>query len=655
MSQFSGNINIVNSNTNVFTNTLCNDMVIYTSNNTQRIVIGTSNVGSVVINSNNAWFTGSLGVGAAAPAYTLDVAGTTAADSARVTGNLILGGAANNYFKGAGIVANQAGQVSDISGAGSIGMVFVSGGNVAFGGAGTEFMRLTSTGRLGIGTASPSYKLHVAMGSMFVGDVANTGASSTTPASGYQLVFDNTYNASVGSGANCNKIVLFNNNTGMFGFGLEPASLTYQSFVNHRFYTGCTSSVYGTQVLSIGSNVCFKKQINLTDIVSTTDTITWPVASFSGGGGLQGETITNSTYDWGLIKFPTTSTASVFGRTTVGTHADTTVDQGFFSSSSTPLLVTKGGTGDTYIRGNLGLGTATPGANLHLYGATGVPAMILQNNNGNGIIGMAYGAGGYSTTAGAGDLVIKNTNRVLIQSGGGAAAIVVNTNNFVAIGSANSTYPLSVSGASSGGAGNAPTWYAGNTTISAGQNIPNISLYVGGYVFSTAGFTASSDRRIKTNIQQAQASNIVPIVKYELVDKSEGSGKKWGVVAQEIEELYPEAVKTCSEFIPSVYKIVPCTKKEDGWLLETDAFEKGDHIRCVLRDGKFLETDVVGLVNGAALISTESELGNEVFVYGKKVNDFKTIDYNQLTCIALSLVSGLRAELSGLKAELGRA
>jgi hypothetical protein len=71
MSQFSGNINIVNSNTVVFTNTLCNDMVIYTSNNTQRIVIGTSNTGTIVINSNNAWFTGSLGVNGVPASYNI--------------------------------------------------------------------------------------------------------------------------------------------------------------------------------------------------------------------------------------------------------------------------------------------------------------------------------------------------------------------------------------------------------------------------------------------------------------------------------------------------------------------------------------------------------------------------------------------------------
>ena len=107
MSQFSGNINIVNSNTNVFTNTLCNDMVVYTSNNTQRIVIGTSNVGTIVINSNSAWFTGSLGVGTATPGYTLDVSGNINASGTVLSANKTAYGTVScSYGSGDSMIAH---------------------------------------------------------------------------------------------------------------------------------------------------------------------------------------------------------------------------------------------------------------------------------------------------------------------------------------------------------------------------------------------------------------------------------------------------------------------------------------------------------------------------------------------------------------------
>jgi hypothetical protein len=117
----------------------------------------------------------------------------------------------------------------------------------------TDHICLMPTGNVGIGTDNPAYKLHVEDGSLFIGDVTYTGTTITTTANGYRLVFDNTYNGTDGYGTSANKIVLWNNNTNIYGFGIEASGIVYQSATNHRFYTGTTNTAYGTLGMTLST------------------------------------------------------------------------------------------------------------------------------------------------------------------------------------------------------------------------------------------------------------------------------------------------------------------------------------------------------------------------------------------------------------------
>jgi hypothetical protein len=116
---------------------------------------------------------------------------------------------------------------------------------------------------------------------------------------------------------------------------------------------------------------------------------------------------------------------------------------------------------DINASGNVGIGTASPGNKVEVVAAsiadgvriTGTtsgtlsPALTLfDSSTQKGALGLAEGAGHFSTSAVVGDIVLKvNTGRLLLLTGSGAAALTINTGQ-VGIGTTAPTALLSVNG-----------------------------------------------------------------------------------------------------------------------------------------------------------------------------------------------------------------
>ncbi len=60
------------------------------------------------------------------------------------------------------------------------------------------------------------------------------------------------------------------------------------------------------------------------------------------------------------------------------------------------------------------------------------PDLRLGSTNGNNL-GIATNASGVSTSALAGDMVLRSLNRLILQSGGNAGALIIDSNNYVNI------------------------------------------------------------------------------------------------------------------------------------------------------------------------------------------------------------------------------
>jgi hypothetical protein len=95
----------------------------------------------------------------------------------------------------------------------------------------------------------------------------------------------------------------------------------------------------------------------------------------------------------------------------------------------------------------------------------------------------------------------------------------------------------------------------GNGNVGIGEDDPSEKLVVNGYVCSL-GSSCASDARWKENINPIENTleRITQLrgVTYEWTDKSKGEGQHLGVIAQEVEEVFPEVVRADSQGYKSV-------------------------------------------------------------------------------------------------------
>ncbi len=164
-------------------------------------------------------------------------------------------------------------------------------------------------------------------------------------------------------------------------------------------------------------------------------------------------------------------------------------------------------------------------------------------------------------------------------------------------------------------------------------------------------FNAYSDKRIKnvigvsSNISDLNTLAQIRITDYTMKDKVQYGDKAFKkVIAQELKEVYPQAVNISSNIIPSIYQKATIS---NGWIaLETDLV-KGDIVKIVTANSN-KEVTVDEVEKGRFKVALSD---GDVFVYGKQVNDFHTVDYEALTTLNISATQALLKRIEELEAQ----
>ncbi len=175
-------------------------------------------------------------------------------------------------------------------------------------------------------------------------------------------------------------------------------------------------------------------------------------------------------------------------------------------------------------------------------------------------------------------------------------------------------------------------------------------------------FCAISDQRIKTNIQHSNGTNEltlinkIEVVDYQYIDKVEkGNITKKGFIAQQVEKVLPGAVAKSKAFIPDIYKKasrVVADSTANTLTISTPVahnLKEGNLLRFITLGGTH-EKEVLSVLSDNTFTVEKPEGDcSQVFVYGKKVDDFRAIDYDQVFSAGIGAIQELSRQNDELK------
>jgi hypothetical protein len=147
------------------------------------------------------------------------------------------------------------------------------------------------------------------------------------------------------------------------------------------------------------------------------------------------------------------------------------------------------------------------------------------------------------------------------------------------------------------------------------------------------------------------------VVDYQLKDSiHNGNNHVKGFIAQELENVLPQAVHTGADYVPDIYCLSTATQYNEKdrtlqiSLCKPHQLKLGDKVKAFAGDG--LQEQYVSAINDATTFTLSNweikQAGmnpvEKVFIWGKWVEDFHTVDYNQVFSLGISAMQQLAKE-----------
>lgn len=485
-------------------------------------------------------------------------------------------------------------------------------------GAGAEHMRITSSGNIGIGNTTPSSALDVT-GDIEVSNyvkfngVAGDAPTYTTPS----LALDGLSNVSVPT-PSTNDVLTWNGSSWISaaaasggGGGaiddLSDATTDYTTDFNMFMGSSAGASIAGggQYNLGIGQNAATSLSTGDDNIAIGYDALTAitnhsSIVAIGRGAGRQ-------------FAGNAAGLASTFIGTYAGETAGNAFNTGIVAIGSNALRYT----GSTnVVGGTIAIGTAAlensgQNANAEDNTVIGNVAGIYQRSGSDNVyIGAGAAAGGTSGYNHTGDNNIfigsdaavnlegANSNNVVIGQGA-AATLDAGTNNII-IGQG-----VDVSGATVSNElniGNTIYGDLSNDYVGIGNASPSVALDVTGDIEYSGVITDVSDIRLKTNINPLNADDMInriaKVDTYTFAMKDDKNGRiEYGVMAQEIEKIFPELVRTADDEMQT--KSVNYTGLIAPMIEATKSLKsENDSLKAEIAEIKSAQADILEEVKG---------------------------------------------------------
>jgi len=324
--------------------------------------------------------------------------------------------------------------------------------------------------------------------------------------------------------------------------------------------------------------------------------------------------------------------------------------------------------------GKVAIGTKNPYNQLHLFGANGTSApahqnsasIYLQDSNSTSGSGGALLFGAKSTNATdngglfagikahltdatpvqtLGDLAFYT--RRLGTDGSLSESMRIMGNGNVGIGTTSPRCPLEILGSKS-------ITYTGDdySTGSGWTNksspsleTQNVSIYASNFV-ACQTIQVFSDQRVKSDIHLTDnKSDLQTLMGIEISDYKYKDGRKFGakpqkkVIAQQVEKVYPQAVAASTDVVPDIFK--KATAKA-GWVSLVTDLKVGERVKLINGTEQSVH-EVLEVRDGAFRTDYKTDT-EKLFVYGREVNDFRTVDYDAIAMLNVSATQQIKKE-----------
>jgi len=164
-----------------------------------------------------------------------------------------------------------------------------------------------------------------------------------------------------------------------------------------------------------------------------------------------------------------------------------------------------------------------------------------------------------------------------------------------------------------------------------------------------AEFNAFSDERIKNihgisnSTEDLNTLNKLQITNYTMKDHAKGNNPNKKVIAQQVEKVYPQAVSKITDVVPDIYQLADC---ENGLIKIENNLQVGERVKLIFENKESVESVIFANEKEFKISSNTS---GKVFVYGREVDDFRTVDYEAISMLNVSATQELLKRIEALE------
>ena len=248
---------------------------------------------------------------------------------------------------------------------------------------------------------------------------------------------------------------------------------------------------------------------------------------------------------------------------------------------------------------------------------------------------------------------------------GRSNALTVLNNGKIGIGTTAPIAPLHVSSSNAVAINNINRYFNYGTGSSINV-LPSGSYNVGLLVdndivtknsFVSAQTATTSDARIKNIIglsnNQQDLDNVRQI---QITDYRYKDVHTWGnqtfkkVIAQQVEEVYPQAVRKMTSIIPDIYALAnqvvfeATSKNFTVTMSKNYDIKVGETIEFILEKEGKVQGAVASVAGNSFTVKNWQNPTNKIFVFGREVKDFRSVDYEAISMLGISAIQQLAKE-----------